>query len=111
MVKGALMGAAAYLLHLLPILCGFHVIYVSADGNVLTSAVDTVANIVYLGLSLIGSIAFLYGLGRKMWLTAGVPTRRPRRTWERPETPVEPPIAKRLPTWEDFSIYIVSIVF
>jgi len=35
---------------------------------VLTSAVDTVANSVYLGLSLIGSIAFLYGLDRKMWL-------------------------------------------
>lgn len=40
----------------------------SVDGNVLTSAIDTVANIIYLGLSLIGSIAFLYGLGRKMWL-------------------------------------------
>jgi hypothetical protein len=68
MVKGALMGIAAYLLQLLPILCGLAIVCLSVDGNVLTSAVDTVANIVYLGLSLIGSIAFLWGLGRKMWL-------------------------------------------
>lgn len=29
---------------------------------------DTGSNIVYLGLSLIGACAFLYGLGRKLWL-------------------------------------------
>jgi hypothetical protein len=68
MVKGMLMGAVAYMLQLLPVLCGFHVICLSVDGNVLNSAVDTVANIVYLGLSLVGSVAFLWGLLRKMWL-------------------------------------------
>jgi hypothetical protein len=34
----------------------------------LASAVDTVANVVYLGLSLVGACAFLYRLGRKAWL-------------------------------------------
>jgi len=38
------------------------------DGNVLASAVDTVANIVYLGLSLVDAVAFLLGLFRKAWL-------------------------------------------
>jgi hypothetical protein len=38
------------------------------DTSVLSSVVDSVANIVYLGLSLIGACQFLYGLGRKIWL-------------------------------------------
>jgi hypothetical protein len=41
---------------------------VSVDGSVLNTAIDTVANIVYMGLSLIGAVAFLWGLGRKAWL-------------------------------------------
>jgi hypothetical protein len=68
MVKGALSLGAAYLLQLLPVLCGFHVICLSVDGNVLSSAVDTIANIVYLGLTLVGAVAFLWGLLRKAWL-------------------------------------------
>jgi hypothetical protein len=67
MVKGTLSLSAAYLLQLLPILCGFHIVCISVDGNVLTSAVDTIANIVYLGLSLVGGVAFLWGLCRKIW--------------------------------------------
>ena len=45
MVKGALGIGAAYLLQLLPVLCGFHIICLAVDGNVLSTAVDTVANI------------------------------------------------------------------
>jgi hypothetical protein len=30
--------------------------------------VETIANIVHLGLSLVSAVLFLYGLGRKMWL-------------------------------------------
>jgi len=32
-----------------------------------SSAIDSIANIVYMGLSLFGSLAFLWGLARKMW--------------------------------------------
>ena len=54
---------------LLPVLCGFHIVCLSVDGNVLSSAIDTIANIAYLALSLVvGSIAFLWGLIRKLWL-------------------------------------------
>jgi len=67
-IKGALSMGAAYVLQLLPVLCGFHVLCWSVDGSVLSSAIDTVTNIVYLALSLVGSVAFLWGLGRKIWL-------------------------------------------
>lgn len=67
-VKGALSMGAAYVLQALPILCGLHVICIAADSSVLQSAVDTIANIVYLGLSLVGAVAFLWGLARKIWL-------------------------------------------
>jgi hypothetical protein len=67
-VKGALAFCGAYLLQLSPVLCGFHIICISIDGDVLTSAINTTANIVYLSLSLVGSIAFLVGLGRKIWM-------------------------------------------
>jgi hypothetical protein len=40
-----------YLLQLLPVLCGFHIVCLSVEGKVLNSAVDT--NIVYLALSLV----------------------------------------------------------
>jgi hypothetical protein len=32
-------------LQLLPVLCGFHIVCFAIDGNVLATAVDTVANI------------------------------------------------------------------
>jgi hypothetical protein len=68
-LKGALSLGATYLLQLLPVLCGFHIVCLSVDGNVLSSAIDTIANIAYLALSLVvGSIAFLWGLVRKLWL-------------------------------------------
>jgi hypothetical protein len=43
-----------------------HLFCVQSD--VLSSAVDTIANIAYLALSLIGAVQFLWGLGRKVWL-------------------------------------------
>ena len=61
-VKGALSMGAAYLVQLLPILCGLALVCLSVDGSVLASAIDTVANVVYMALSLVGAIAFLYGL-------------------------------------------------
>jgi hypothetical protein len=67
MVKGVLMFGVAKLIALMPVLCGFHIACIAVDGTLLSSAVDTIANIVYLGLSLIGSLAFLYGLARKLW--------------------------------------------
>ena len=66
MVKGALGMGAAWLLQLSPLTCGLHLICV--EPAVLDSAVQTIGNIVYLGLSLVGAIAFLWGLGRKIWL-------------------------------------------
>jgi hypothetical protein len=66
MVKGALSMWAAWAVQALAVTCGFHLLCV--DTSVLSTAVDTVSNIVYLGLSLVGALAFLYGLGRKVWL-------------------------------------------
>jgi hypothetical protein len=40
----------------------------AADGSVLNTVVDTIANLVYLGLSMVGAAAFLWGLARKIWL-------------------------------------------
>jgi hypothetical protein len=67
-LKASLALWAAYFLKLSPVLCGFQIICISVDGDVLTSAINTTANIVYLALSLVGSVAFLIGLGRKVWL-------------------------------------------
>jgi hypothetical protein len=66
MVKGVLSMWAAWVIQALPITCGLHLICV--DQTVLMSAVETMGNIVYLGLSLIGAVYFLWGLGRKIWL-------------------------------------------
>ena len=66
MVKGVLSMWVAWIIQALPVTCGFHLLCV--DASVLSTAVDTVTNVVYLGLSLIGALAFLYGLGRKVWL-------------------------------------------
>jgi hypothetical protein len=66
MLKGALSMGVAYVIQLTAITCGFHLLCVQPD--VLTSAVDTIANIAYLGLSLIGAVQFLWGPGRKIWL-------------------------------------------
>lgn len=65
-VKGALSLWAAWVIQFLPITCGFHLICV--DQTVLMTAVDTIGNIVYLGLSLLGAVQVLVGLGRKAWL-------------------------------------------
>jgi hypothetical protein len=66
MVKGALGLGAAWLIQLSGITCGAFLICV--DATLVQSAVDTIANIVYLALSLISAGMFLWGLGRKMWL-------------------------------------------
>jgi hypothetical protein len=68
MVKGALGMGVAYLLKALAITCSVGLYCLSLDTNVLSGAVDTIGSIVYFSLSLIGALAFLYGLGRKMWL-------------------------------------------
>ncbi len=34
----------------------------------LNTVIDTIANLVYLGLSMVGAAAFLWGLARKIWL-------------------------------------------
>jgi hypothetical protein len=68
MFKGAAMMAIPYVLQALQLVCGLTLICLSVDGSVLTSVVDTVANIIYLVFSLVGAMAFLWGLGRKIWL-------------------------------------------
>jgi hypothetical protein len=66
MVKGALGLGAAYLIQLSPFFCGAHIICI--DPSLLDSIVQTIGTIVYLGLSLVSAVAFLWGLGRKLWL-------------------------------------------
>ena len=66
MLKGALSMGVAALIQLSAITCSVQLFCV--DQTVLMSAVDTIANIVYLALSLIGAGQFLFGLGRKIWL-------------------------------------------
>ena len=66
MVKGALGLGVAWLIQLSSLTCGLNLICL--EPQVLDSAVQTIGNIVYLGLSLVSSIAFLWGLGRKVWL-------------------------------------------
>lgn len=66
MLKGVLSMGVASLIQLSALTCGLHIICL--DQTVLMSVVDTIANIVYLALSLIGAGQFLFGLGRKIWL-------------------------------------------
>jgi hypothetical protein len=66
MVKGALGLGVAWLIQLSPFFCGAHIVCV--EPQLLDSIVDTIGTIVYLGLSLVSAIAFLFGLGRKIWL-------------------------------------------
>ena len=66
LVKGALGLAAAWLLQLSPLVCGAHIICV--DPQLIDSIVQTIGSIVYLGLSLVSAVAFLFGVLRKLWL-------------------------------------------
>lgn len=66
MVKGALGLALAWFLQISPLVCGAHIVCV--DANVLTSAVQTIGNIVYFGLSFISAIVFMFGICRKIYL-------------------------------------------
>jgi hypothetical protein len=66
--KGAAMLAVPWILQALNVVCGLAIVCFAVDQNVLTSAIDTVANIIYLVFTLVGSAAFLFGLGRKIWL-------------------------------------------
>ena len=66
MVKGALGLGVAWLIQFSALTCGLHLICL--EQQVLDTAVQTIGNIVYLGLSLVSSVAFLWGLGRKIWL-------------------------------------------
>lgn len=76
-------ASTLYLLKAPPILCGLHIVCLAADRSVLNAVIDTIANLVYLGLSMVGAAAFLWGLARKIWLnrwsnyqvaTANLPT-------------------------------------
>jgi len=67
-VKGALSLGVAWLIKLAGITCGIALICLSFDADVLMSAVDTIANIVYLALTLVGAAWTLWGLLRKAWL-------------------------------------------
>lgn len=64
--KGALGLVLAWFLQISPLVCGAHIVCV--DPTVLQSAVQTIGNIIYFGLSLISAGVFLFGLGRKLWL-------------------------------------------
>jgi hypothetical protein len=55
-----------WIIQISPLVCAAHLICI--DPNVLDSIVQTVGNIVYLGLSFVSAVAFLFGLGRKIWL-------------------------------------------
>lgn len=57
---------AAWLLQVSPLICGAHLTCI--EPQVLDSVVQTIGNIVYLALSLVSAVAFLWGLGRKIWL-------------------------------------------
>jgi hypothetical protein len=65
-LKGVLMMGVAAAIQLMPLTCGLHLICL--DASVLNSVVETIANIAYLALSLVGGVATLYGLVRKAWL-------------------------------------------
>jgi adenylosuccinate lyase len=66
--KGILMLGAAWILKALAITCGLALFCIAVDKDVLTSAIDTVGNVAYLALSLVGAMATLWGFGRKLWL-------------------------------------------
>src|SRR4051812_26426005 len=66
--KGAALAVIPWALQLFSLTCGLHILCVAADGSFLTSVIETVANIIYFGLSLLSAIFFLSGLARKFWL-------------------------------------------
>lgn len=66
MVKGTLGFGVAWLIQLCGFTCGAFLI--CADTTLLQSVVETVGNIVYLSLSLISAVLFLWGLARAVWL-------------------------------------------
>ena len=68
MVKSALLSVVPFLIQGLQLTCGIHLVCLAVDGSVLSTVADTVANIVYMALSIIAGVGFLWGLGRKIWL-------------------------------------------
>lgn len=64
-VVGALTLGAAWLVQLSGLICPA---IVCLEPTTLDSVVQTIGNIVYLALSLVGAVQFLWGLGRKIWL-------------------------------------------
>lgn len=67
-LKGVLTMGAAYLFQALAITCALHLACLAIDNGMAEQAIETIASIAYLGLSLIGAVSFLWGLGRKAWL-------------------------------------------
>lgn len=69
-VKMALLGAVPAVMQGIGLACGFHVVCVAVNADQLTTIALSVANLVYLGLSAVASIGVLYGVIRKISLTA-----------------------------------------
>lgn len=67
MVQGSGLLALAYIIQVGQITCDFHIICISVDGDLWKSVVMSIASIVEWGLDIVGAIAFIFGVGRKIW--------------------------------------------
>lgn len=67
-LKSIGLGLIPYVLQIASLTCGLHIVCLAIDGNVLMSVVETVANLLYLILSVVAGVGFLWGLLRKIYL-------------------------------------------
>jgi hypothetical protein len=66
--KGFALGFIPWILQALSLTCGLHLYCGAIDGTFLTSVIETVANMIYYGLSFVAGVTFLCGITRKLWL-------------------------------------------
>ena len=69
MVKAMLLGAIPFVMQGIGITCGLNLVCPSVNADILTETASALANLVYLGLSLVAGIGAFYGLVRKLMNT------------------------------------------
>lgn len=69
-VRMALLGVVPFVLNFVMGACGIGLVCLGVDAEGLNQAVGVIENIVFWSLSIVAGIGFLYGFGRKLWLSA-----------------------------------------
>ena len=67
--KAALLAIVPYILSLSTGACGLGLVCLGVEAEGLNQVVEAITNIIFWGLSIVSAIGFIYGFGRKVWLS------------------------------------------